>query len=98
MLTRHAARLVVEREANRHAPAGARLYVYDVDTIERPWGWVMFYGPLDRSQASVARGAAYLVNRVTGELLTAGSAWPIEKYIDDYETRLKSVTVTDFCR
>ncbi len=91
MLTHHAARLVVEREANRNASTGTRLYVYDGDTIERPWGWVMFCEPLARTHAG-RRGAAYLVNRVTGELLTAGSAWPIEKYIEDYETRLKSVT------
>ncbi len=87
MISRQAARRIVERELNHADAASAdRYYVFDELTIERPWGWVMFYGRLgdrDRPQAP-----PYIVNRVTAELEVTGAAWPVAKYIDDYETRL----------
>ncbi len=37
--------------------------------------------------------AHLIVNRSTGELVITGTAWPIDKYIDDYETRLLAESV-----
>jgi hypothetical protein len=93
MITRTAARLIVEREVNRPEPGGRlrrRLHVFDEYTIERPWGWVMFYGALARSPSGEhpRQNPPYLVDRVTGDMEVAGTAWPVEKYIEDYETRL----------
>jgi hypothetical protein len=38
--------------------------------------------------AALAGNAPYIVNRHTGEVIVTGTAWPTQKYIDDYESRL----------
>jgi len=95
VITRLAARLIVEREANRERGTDriGRLRVFDELTLELPWGWVMYVGEsvadFDETSTGVhSLHPVFLVNRVTGELLTAGRAWPVEKYVEDYETRL----------
>ena len=74
--------------------------VYPELTITRDWGWVMYYGSEenyylgDKSAAKdPASHPAYLINRVTSELTQAGKSWPIEKYIEDYETHIGSIQI-----
>jgi hypothetical protein len=87
MISRRAARLIVERAINRNAEVPRR-YVFDELTIERPWGWVMYHGTAPAADDLHRANPPFLINRVTGELIAAGQTWPIEKYIEDYETRL----------
>ena len=105
MISLDAAKLIVEREINRELTTDNRnqnkLMVYPELTIERNWGWVIFCGSeenyyldptQDRQQHLAKRGAsAFLANRVTSELMQAGKSWPVEKYIEDYETHLGSI-------
>ncbi len=69
--------------------------VLEEQTVTRDWGWVFFY----QSKAYIESGdsgdmlygnAPFIVNRASGELVVTGTAWPIEKYIEDYETQLLS--------
>lgn len=105
MISLDAAKLIVEREINREFTAGDRnenkLMVYPELTMERNWGWVIFCGSeenyyLDptqdhRQHLSKSGSSAFLVNRVSSELMQAGKSWPVEKYIEDYETHLGSI-------
>ncbi len=93
MITKKAAQLIVEREINKSSDEIERLIVFDHSTLERDWGWVMFYGTEENYylEAGTDTNPAFLINRVTGELSISGKSWPIEKYIEDYETRLGSI-------
>jgi hypothetical protein len=97
MISREQARALVEAELHRPDPDGARGPVEIVDdfTIERSWGWVFFYQSSEHLRtgsisAALAGNAPYMVNRHTGEVIVTGTAWPTQKYIDDYESRLLS--------
>ena len=62
--------------------------------IERDWGWVFFYNSsrfMETGNISdaLADNAPYIVNRSTGEIQAAGTAHPIEYYINKYEQDLK---------
>jgi hypothetical protein len=86
-----AAQLIVERELNK--TSSERLVVYQHLTRERDWGWVMFYGSEEDYylEKDPVNNPAFLVNRVTSEVQQTGKSWPVEKYIDDYETLLGSI-------
>ncbi len=100
MIDRHAARLIVERETNiaferQNLPREQRLRVFDERTIETPWGWVMYFGDslgdVMETQAGVeSKHPPCLVSQRDGELLSTGKSWPLEKYIEDFETQLLS--------
>jgi len=69
------------------------LEIVDEATIEKKWGWVFFYDSVAHMRSgdikdAIAGNAPIIVNRANGELVITGTAWPIEKYIEDYETRL----------
>lgn len=71
------------------------LEVIDDATIEKEWGWVFFYDSAAHSRSgdisdAIAGNAPIIVNRASGELVVTGTAWPIDKYIEDYESRLLS--------
>lgn len=98
MISLAAAKMIIERQVNQSRAKDDHQIVYPELTIHRDWGWVMFYGDeenyyVGERSAVKDTGAhpAYLINRVTGELTQAGKSWPIEKYIEDYETHLGSV-------
>ena len=83
MIDRHAARLIVERETNiafdRHQlPREQRLRVFDEHTLETPWGWVMYFGDSLGDFMETHCG------------VSTGKSWPLEKYIEDFETQLLS--------
>lgn len=102
MIDRHAAIRIVEREMNvrdgRHAePLEQRFRVFDEFTIERSWGWVMYFGTsyADFDEQGTRLASRYppcLVDRRTGALESAGAAWPVEKYIEDFETRRRAAS------
>jgi hypothetical protein len=93
LLDLDAACRVVEREANsaRGRPPQRRLRVLRDAIVARAWGWVIYYGDgyadidLDGERPTFP---PYLVNCRSGEILGTGSAWPVRKYVEDYETRL----------
>jgi hypothetical protein len=71
------------------------LEILDSETLEKEWGWVFFYDSADHIRTgddkyAICGNAPFIVNRTSGELVATGTAWPIEKYIEDYETRLLS--------
>jgi hypothetical protein len=59
-------------------------------TIERHWGWVFFYDSRRHQETgdirfAVAGNAPYFVRRTDGALFVAGTAFPVERYIEDFE-------------
>jgi hypothetical protein len=97
MISREQARALVEAEIHRPDPCGAQgsVKIVEDSTIERSWGWVFFYESSEylrtgNESAALAGNAPYIVNRHTGEVIVTGTAWPTQKYIDDYESRLRS--------
>lgn len=97
MITQEQAESMVLAEVRGPGPAGdpERIEILGESTIEREWGWIFFYQSSEylRTQdpaAMLAGNAPVIVNRETGELTITGTAWPVEKYIEDYETRLLS--------
>ena len=36
----------------------------------------------------LAGNTPYIVNKETGELFVTGTVWPLDKYIEDYETQI----------
>jgi hypothetical protein len=97
MISREQARALVEAEIHRPDPYGAcgPVEIVEESTIERSWGWVFFYQSSEylrtgNISAALAGNAPYIVNRHTGDVIVTGTAWPTQKYIDDYESRLLS--------
>jgi hypothetical protein len=71
------------------------LEILESATLGKEWGWVFFYDSAEHIRTgddndAIAGNAPFIVNRDSGELVVTGTAWPIEKYIEDYETRLLS--------
>jgi hypothetical protein len=94
MLTREGAhRLVASRaagEAGADLGPGDELVIVEENTIERPWGWVVFYtSKLWRETQDVryalAGNAPYLVERTSGRVLVLGTSHSVEQYIAAYE-------------
>ncbi len=96
MISADKARAIVEAEISLPgSPNQPLMAILEDSTIEREWGWVFFYQSAQYLETGnpkdqLAGNAPYIVNRQTGELVATGTAWPIEKYIEDYETRLLS--------
>ena len=96
MITREAAREKIELIINEPDPYWSdkpKLVVVDEYTIEREWGWVFFYntreylksGNLDEG---LVGNAPYMVNKNTCEIIETGTAYDIEHYIKEYESKL----------
>jgi hypothetical protein len=74
-------------------PEGDSLVLLLQHTIERPFGWVFFYtSRLYRDTGEIkyalAGNAPLIVNRRSGEVVTTGTARPVEHYIAEYEARI----------
>jgi hypothetical protein len=90
-MTCEEARVLVERYLERHAaPSDCDTVILDSATLERSWGWVIFY----QSRAFVESGdlsdalagnAPLIVERGSGRLLETGTAEPIESYLHNFE-------------
>ncbi len=59
-------------------------------TIAKPYGWVFFYQSksyieTDDFRQMMAGNCPILIDRFDGSLITFGTSYPIEKYLEDYE-------------
>lgn len=96
MITKEQAKSLFEREINAPDPTGTKkikLVIIDNETIEKKWGWVFFYNTEDYLKTgdiyeALVGNAPYIVNRYTGELFETGTAYDIEEYIKEYESKL----------
>jgi hypothetical protein len=91
-------RVVVEISKTDPYSPDLVLEIIDEDTIEKEWGWIFYYDSAAHLRSgdikdAIAGNAPIFVNRSTGELVITGTAWPIDKYIEDYETRLLAESV-----
>jgi hypothetical protein len=95
MLSRQDAIARAEREIANLSPlpVGDSWIIYVERTIERPFGWVVFYGSrlyteTGEARYAVAGNAPFIVNRSTGAVVPTGTSQPLECYIAEYEERL----------
>jgi len=96
MLTREKAREIIESKINQPDPYWKdkpKLVVIDGHTIEKQWGWVFFYDSSDflksgKLEDALSGNAPYIVNRNTGEIVETGTAYDIDHYVEDYESKL----------
>ncbi|TAN66342.1 MAG: hypothetical protein EPN17_14100 [Methylobacter sp.] len=94
MLSLQDAIAIVQRELeNLQAPEGDA-FVLDLEhTIERPFGWVFFWGSALYARTgeirhALAGNSPLIVNRETGEVVSTGTAFPVEYYLAQYEASL----------
>jgi hypothetical protein len=93
MLTREGAhRLVADRISAVGADIGEgdELVILEESTIERQWGWVVFYTSrlwleTQDLRFALAGNAPFLVERSTGLVLELGTSQSVEQYIAAYE-------------
>jgi hypothetical protein len=96
MLTRSQAKQLVQRQlASEVSGTDYEIAVIDSATLERHFGWVFFYQSkkyllTGNYSDQLAGNAPLIVNRHTGEVITTGTAEPIEEYIASYEASLAS--------
>ncbi|MCQ2032274.1 YrhB domain-containing protein [Stutzerimonas zhaodongensis] len=69
---------------------GDEIIIVEANTIEKPWGWVIFHTSklwleTNDFKYALAGNAPTLVERETGKLIPTGTAFSIEKYIENYE-------------
>ena len=84
--------LVQDELARLDADEGDAWVVYLEQTIERPFGWMFFWGSdlyaKTRDSAYLVGGnAPFIVDRHTGALVSTGTALSPEHYIQQYEMR-----------
>lgn len=70
----------------------------DAVTLERPFGWVFFYQSRDFLLTGIERtrlagNAPLIVNRYSGEVVSAGTAEPIEEHVASYEASIAQTPV-----
>jgi hypothetical protein len=92
MVDHAAARALVRDELAAMSPPspGDEWLIIDEHTIERSWGWVFFYDSQRHWQTgdvrfAVAGNAPYFVRRANGAIFVAGTALPVEHYIERFE-------------
>jgi len=98
MIDKEQAKAIVEKRLNELDSTGTgttRLVILDNQTIEKEWGWVFFYNTEEYAKSgsimdTLVGNAPYIVNRNTGELIETGTAFDIEDYIKDYESKLRN--------
>ena len=96
MITKKQAKALVEKMINAQDSTGTKttkLVILDNETIEKKWGWVFFYNTENYLKTgdfyeALAGNAPCIVNRYTGELFETGTAYDIEEYINEYESKL----------
>ena len=88
----HAVLLVQDELARLDAVEGDAWVVYLEHTIERPFGWMFFWGsdlyakPRDPAYL-VGGNSPFIVDRHSGAVVSTGTAFPPEHYIQQYESR-----------
>lgn len=94
MITKEQAhKLVAEAVGGKRdwLPEGDEIITVETETIERPWGWAVFHTSKLWSETNdikyaLAGNAPTLVERETGKLIPTGTAFGIDRYIENYET------------
>jgi hypothetical protein len=66
--------------------------VFPDQTLECPFGWVVFWGSrlfaeTGDARFAVAGNAPFIFDRDSGALVETGTALPVEHYIAEYESR-----------
>lgn len=95
MLTKDEAKQRVYARINAEDPQAVtkvELAIIDDETIEKEYGWVLFYQTKDYLKTgdfadTLVGNAPYIVNKYTGEVIETGTAYPIEDYIAEYESK-----------
>jgi len=91
MITFEDAIALVERELSKMSPfEDDQLVVYREQTIERPFGWVLFWGSALYAKTgdvryALAGNAPFIVNRQSGGLVLTSTALPVTHFIQQYE-------------
>ncbi len=85
--------LVRTEIATMPLPEGDSLAVYLEHTIERPFGWVFFWGSdmyakIEEFRYALGGNAPLIVNRHSGTVISTGTALRTEEYIRRYEADL----------
>lgn len=96
MLTKETAREKIETKINEpdpYWPDKPVMLVDDEQTIEKQWGWVFFYNTAEyltsgNMDDDLLGNAPYIVNKNTGEIVKTGTAYEIDHYIREYESKL----------
>ena len=96
MLTREKAKEIIESKLNQpdpYWPDKPKIVVIDEQTVEKEWGWVFFYNTTEYLKTeelddALVGNAPYIVNKNTGEIIETGTAYDIEHYIKEYESKL----------
>jgi ribosomal protein L7/L12 len=88
----HAVLLVQDELARLDAVEGDAWVVYPEHTIERPFGWMFFWGSDLYAKTHdpaylVGGNSPFIVDRHTGAVVSTGTARPPEHYIQQYESR-----------
>ncbi|WP_158534797.1 YrhB domain-containing protein [Pseudomonas sp. URMO17WK12:I2] len=93
MITKEQAHQLVAEALGRKPdwlPKDDEIIIVDAATIERSWGWAIFHTSklwleTNDTKYALAGNAPTLVERETGTLIPTGTAFSIERYIENYE-------------
>lgn len=86
---------LAEHDLAKMAPPDGDSFVIHLEqTIERSFGWVLFwdsalYAETGDLQYALAGNAPFIVNRHSATILSSGTAMPVGKYIEQYEASLR---------
>ena len=85
--------LIEGKIAKMTPPDGDALVVYLEHTIERPFGWVIFWGSdlyakTGDFRYALGGNAPFIVNRHTAMVVETGTAFPTDVYVQQYEASL----------
>jgi hypothetical protein len=73
--------------------SGCEVVIVDSATVERSFGWVFFYESRQYLETGefmhrLVGNAPLIVNRITGDIVSTGTAHPTEYYLAEYEASL----------
>jgi len=82
--------LVQARIEVSEIPTDDEIVIVDEVTVERSWGWNFFYTSTRWQETqdinfAIAGNAPLLVEKSTGKCHVAGTAFPIQRYIENFE-------------
>jgi hypothetical protein len=82
--------LALEWVQKQRVGEGDECVLVERSTMERPFGWVFFYGSkryieTGESRYALAGNAPVVVTRVDGRIHHTGTAFPIEHYLEKFK-------------
>jgi hypothetical protein len=74
---------------------GEPLALMEDQILQKSYGWVFFYNTRRYAETGsiedmLAGNGPFIVDRAGGQLTELGTAYPLEKYLDDYEAPIGS--------